>query len=61
MIGLQICSVCTYLVFLYGVNLVPIVLLSGINLLVLILISIDLIMELNKSIEIEELERKKIL
>ena len=56
MVILQLCSVCTYIVFLGGIKLVPIAFLSCINLLVLILFSIDLIVELNQCAKVQETE-----
>ena len=60
MIGLQICSICTYMVFLSGVNLVPIIYLSFINVLIIIIMTIDLYVEYKNNADLKVVERKEV-
>lgn len=53
LICLQICSICTYILFLWKVNLIPIQILSCINLLVILLLSIDIFCEMKKKLKRE--------
>lgn len=43
---LQVCSICTYMLFLYKINIVPIQILSCINLLAIICLTIDIFCEI---------------
>lgn len=54
MLFLQICSIATYIVFLWKKNIIPIQILSCINLLTIILITIDIIYELKKRLKKEK-------
>lgn len=53
MIGLQICSICTYILYLSGVNLIPIEYLSIINLFIIMIMTIDLYSEFKSNTELK--------